>query len=129
MGDPYDGILKHMRNEGAKFNLPGIQLGEMVNSNTLKIGDLQIDKDNLLIADYLLKDYKRKIKIQLAAATGVTEVQSVGDHGSHSHNVKSIGVNDAEISFIDTLKDGDVMAVIPTSDMQTYIILARVVKL
>lgn len=126
--DAYIKLLKHMQEQGSKNNPPSIQLGEMVNSNTLKIGDLQIDKSNLLIADYLLKDYKRKIKIPLVTATGITESQSVGEHGSHSHNVTSIGINDVEINFNDTLKTGDIVAVIPTNDMQIYIILARVVK-
>ncbi len=79
--NPYIEILKHMQDQGAKYNPPSIQLGEMINSNTCKIGDLQIDKDNLLIADDLLN-----------------------------------------------IKAGDIVAVIPTNDMQTYIILARVVK-
>lgn len=82
--DPYIEILQRMRSEGAKFNPPGIQLGEMINSTILKIGDLQVDKTNLLIADYLI---------------------------------------------IDNLKADDVVVVIPTNDMQTYIILARVVRL
>lgn len=117
--DAYVEILKHMQNQGAKFNPPAMQLGEMVNSTTLKIGDLQVDKDNLLIADYLLNTYKRKIKIPTTTATGI-----VGEH-----SISSIGIPDAQMNFTDTLKAGDVVLVTPISDMQLYIILAKVVKL
>ena len=52
--NPYIEIIKHMQFEGAKNNPPTIQLGQMIDEHTLKLGDLQITKENLLFADYLL---------------------------------------------------------------------------
>lgn len=129
--NPYSKLIEQMKKRGATSNPPSIQIGEVISSNplTVKIGDLQIDKDNILIADYLLKDYKRKIKIPEATATGKTNNVSVGDHGTHKHSVDNIGINEVEITFLDTLKAGDRLAILPTSDKQNYIILARVVSM
>ena len=129
--NPYSKIIEQMKKQGATSNPPTIAIGEVISSNplTVKIGDLQIDKDNILITDYLLKDYKRKIKIPEATATGETNNVSVGDHGTHKHSVDNIGINEVEITFLDTLKAGDRLAILPTSDKQNYIILARVVSM
>lgn len=128
--NPYSKLIEQMQKQGSISNPPSMQIGEVISSNplTIRIGDLQIDKDNILIADYL-KEYKRKIKIPEVVATGETNDVSVGDHGTHKHNVTKVGINEVEITFLDTLKQGDKLAILPTSDRQTYIVLARVVSL
>ena len=129
--NPYSKLIEQMKKQGATSNPPSVQIGEVISPNplTIRIGDLQIDKDNILIADYLLKDYKRKIKIPEVVATGETNNVSVGDHGTHKHSVDKIGINEVEIIYLDTFKQGDKLAVLSTEDKQTYIILARVVSL
>ena len=129
--NPYSKLIEQMKKQGATSNSPSIQIGEVISPDPLTVrkGDLQIDKDNILIADYLLKDYRRKVKIPEATATGETNNVSVGDHGTHKHSVDKIGVNEVEITFLDTLKQGDKLAILSTGDGQTYIILARVVSL
>ncbi len=127
--NPYSKIIEQMKKQGASSNPPSIEIGEVISPNplTIKIGDLQVDKDNILIADYLLKEYKRKIKVPKVTATGETNSASVGDHGTHKHDVVKVGINEVELTFLDTLKQGDRLAVWPTEDKQTYIIVARVV--
>jgi len=129
--NPYSKLIEQMKKQGATSNPPSVQIGEVISPNplTIRIGDLQIDKDNILIADYLLKDYKRKIKIPEVVATGETNNVSVGDHATHKHSVDKIGINEVEIIYLDTFKQGDKLAVLSTEDKQTYIILARVVSL
>lgn len=129
--NPYSKMIEIMQKQGSTSNPPAIEIGEVISPNplTVKIGDLQVDKDNILIADYLLKEYKRKIKVPKVTATGETNSASVGDHGTHKHSVDEIGINEVEITFLDTFKQGDKLAIIPTSDRQTFIILARVVSL
>jgi len=129
--NPYSKLIEQMKKQGATSNPPSVQIGEVISPNplTIRIGDLQIDKDNILMADYLLKEYKRKVKIPEVTATGETNNVSVGDHGTHKHSVEKIGINEVEITFLDTFKQGDKLAIIPTSDRQTFIILARVVSL
>jgi len=125
-------LLSQMRKQGKSVNPPGIRLAEVVAplpEIIIKMGDLQIDKDNILIADYLLPEYTRLIAIPLADSQGeVTEV-SVGDHGTHTHEVSKVGIPAGIIRLIDTLKPGDIVAAVPTEDGQTYIILAKVVSL
>lgn len=52
MKDPYVELVKIIKERGADDNPPSLQLGTMVGSNILKIGDLQIDSSNLLINEY-----------------------------------------------------------------------------
>ncbi|AKA68557.1 DUF2577 domain-containing protein [Clostridium scatologenes] len=119
--DPYVSILQHMQNQGKKFNPPSIDIGIVISPDplTIKIGDLQLTKDNILAADFLLSNYKRKISIPSANATGSTTDGSI----------TSITIPDAEMSFTDGLKKDDKLACLATSSEQIYIILCRVVSL
>ncbi len=106
-GNPYAEFIKLMQSHGSKYNPPGIEIAAVTSIEplTIQVGDLQLDKDDLLIADYLLKDYTREIEL------------------SNSANIQG------QLKFVDTLRIGDMLAAISTLDEQTYIILARVVKL
>jgi hypothetical protein len=119
--DPYVSILQRMQNQGRKFNPPSIDIGTVVSSDplTIKIGDLQLTKDNILVADFLLPNYKRKVAIPSTSATGTAEDKSIS----------SIAIPDAELSFTDGLKKDDMVACLATSNEQTYILLCKVVKL
>ena len=99
--NPYAEIIKEMQKQGGKLNPPTIEIGTMINSNTLKLGDLQVTRSNLLIADYLVKDYKRQISVD--------------------------GNTPNEYKFIDGLKSGDRVAALSVADGQKYIILCKVV--
>jgi len=109
MQDPYLELLSQMRKQGKSVNPPGIRLAEVVAplpEIIIKMGDLQIDKDNILIADYLLKEekYIRQFK-------------------TSSDKVNWSSTN--YIKFVDTLKKGELLAVMPVEDKQLYIVLAR----
>lgn len=202
--NPYSALIKIMREQGAKYNPPSIQIGQVISpppNIIIKIGDLQVDKDNILIADYLLPNYKRHITIPtvdkasgslqgeisgasvrdhephmhnvtkiglqdrdatitihadsgtfttadgqkaltqfdiisqstitMPTGTADGEVSSVtlSSHGIHSHELTSLGISNASMLWEDTLNAGDIVAVMPTEDRQTYIILARLVRL
>lgn len=54
--NPYSTLIQLMQEHGAKHNPPSIQVGEIVSpppNIIIKIGELQIDKDNILIANNL----------------------------------------------------------------------------
>ena len=121
MINPYVRILEHMKIQGTKNNPSSIQIGIVITSNplTIKVGDLPINGNNLLIADYLLKNYKREISISTTNATGIA-----GDQ-----NISSIAIPDATLNFINGLNKDDSLALLPTQDNQTYIVLARVVNI
>ncbi|HEX2924806.1 MAG TPA: DUF2577 family protein [Ruminiclostridium sp.] len=151
--NPYTEMLSIMQEHGAKYNPPSIQLAEVLvppPNLIIKMGDVQIDKNNILIADYLLAEYKRAY---LADGRIVFSDDSLGGETAknscqhpHPHSMKSIEVDtydyhtagggregsgedkDKYLRFKDTLFKGDVLAVMPTYDMQMYIVLARVVR-
>lgn len=118
--DPYVSIIGTVRQEGSKFNPPSIDIGVVISPNPLIIAipGLQLNKDNLLVADYLLQGYKRNITIPRTGATGSTS------NGS----ISSIGITNGELDFTDTLKKDDKVACLATSNGQTYIVLCRVVR-
>ncbi|MBI6873740.1 DUF2577 domain-containing protein [Clostridium aciditolerans] len=120
MEDCYGKLINIIKKHGSAYNPPSIDLGVVLNLDPLiiKIGDLQLTKDNLLVADYLLKNYKRKITIPSTSATGSTTTGSI----------TTIGISDADLNFTDSLKKEDILACLATEDRQTYIILCRVVK-
>ena len=141
--NPYSSLIEHMRTQGGKNNTPYVQIGLVVSADplTVKLGDLQISRDNLLVADHLLPDYARKyelsgnIQFSESGDLGSTDSASVGDHGSHSHGITSLNIDtdnttqSGDLTFKDGLKANDIVALIPTLDEQTYIVLAKVVSL
>jgi len=132
MRDPYVRLLEHMQVQGGKNNTPYVQTGEVISTNPLTVmtGDLQLGVDNLLIADYLLPNYARKISIPITGGSGVMSSVTIGDFGSHTHNISGLGIADGGFSLTDDgLKVGDIVALTPTLDEQIYIILAKVVSL
>jgi len=110
MKSPYSRFIKIMREQGSYYNPPAIQIGEIISpppNLKIRVGDLQLDKDDVLIADYLLADYTR-------------EYQTSSDKISWSIS--------NYIKWVDTLKQGDLVALLATADKQTYIVLCKVVK-
>lgn len=128
MQNPYVEMLGIMQRQGAVTNPPGIRLAEVVSSPPnikIRLGELQIDKNNIWIADYLLPNYTRQITL---GGDGEAITHDGGGSYSPYTTLESLQFN-GSLTFVDTIKTGDVLAVIPTTDEQTYIILARVVQL
>ena len=155
--NPYSKMIEIMQKQGATSNPPSIQIGEVIEpppNLVIKVNDLQIDKDNILIADYLLKEHKRRIIIsgerikfsQTDPPMYIGSTNSVNDGGmnasSHSHKITDINIDTKPspypqvlieatrkdrdyIKTTDTLEKGDLLAVLPVEDRQLYIILAR----
>ena len=128
--NPYSKLIEQMQRQGKNMNTPSIQIGRVVSPDplTVEIGELQIDKDNILISDSLLSDYKRNIKLSNTNVSGSTNNAEIEDKGSHEHNIDSLSINSANIEFTDRLKTDDKLAILSTENKQTYIILAKVVR-
>lgn len=126
--NPYSTLINIMRNRGSDFNTPGIQLAEVIApppNLLIKVGDLQVDKKNILIADYLIPGYNRQYS---QGGSGTISTKDSGGTSSPYTVLESINAT-GKVTLTDTLQKGNVLAVIPTSDEQTYIILARVVSI
>ncbi|MBC2579688.1 DUF2577 domain-containing protein [Clostridium sp. DJ247] len=118
--DAYNKILNIMENHGLKYNPPSIDIGIVISESplTIKIEELQLTKDNVLVADFLLPNCKRKINIPNTTAAGSIT----------SGSITSISIPEGELNFTDGLKKNDIIACLATEDRQKYIILARLVK-
>lgn len=99
--DPYVDLINLMRSHGAHNNPSTIELGQVISSNplTIKVQDLPLTKENLLVADYLLANYSREVNVLGTTTT---------------------------MSYIDTLKKDDSVALIRIGAF--YIVLCKVVS-
>ncbi|WP_240951473.1 DUF2577 domain-containing protein [Caldanaerobacter subterraneus] len=119
-------MLKIIREQGAYHNPPPIQIGEVISpppNIKIRVGDLQLDRDDVLIADYLLADYARQIELK-----NVTLQSTLSTVAEHTHTIDSFQINQANLKLKDTLKTGDLVALLATADRQTFIVLCKVVK-
>lgn len=63
MKNQYIQMFEHMQKQGAKYNPPSIVTGTMTSPNTLKVGELQVDSDNLLVNDTLALKEKDRVAV------------------------------------------------------------------
>ena len=93
LDNAYSGIIGIMREQGTKYNAPALMLGEVISANPLliKVGDIQLDKDNLYVADYLMPGYSREASLTGSISFSTSNVSGSTDEQtfSHSHNVDS----------------------------------------
>lgn len=161
LDNPYAGIVNLMREQGGKNNSPDIMLGEVLTpfpELTIKTGDVQLDKDNLLMADYLMPGYKRSYYmkgVMHASYSGnfaSTNSVNVGDHGSHNHSVNNMdfttnkdnfyahgdgnnpvdndgSASDCYLELKDSLKAGDLVALQQFPGTNKFLIYCRVISL
>jgi len=118
-------ILKLMEKHGSRNNPNINSLATVVSvppNLIIQTGDMQITKESILIADYLLNTYSRKINIPTTSNVTSTVTNSNG-----SSSLTNIGLT-GQLNFIDSLNVGDTLAVQEIEDGQTYLILARVVS-
>ncbi|WP_139491299.1 DUF2577 family protein [Brevibacillus dissolubilis] len=116
-----------------------IQLGTVTNAFPnieIKIDGLVLDKDDMVFAEHLLPDHKRKAesKGKLSFSQINAGSTAVGGSPGHSHGIESLQVStdytteEEEITYLDPLKVGDTVLVQPFADGQLYYISNRVVK-
>lgn len=119
IGNPYSEIINQMRNQGAYYNPSGIEIGVVTNEDPIavQLGDLPLNKDNLLIADYLKKGYSRQINIPSTSASGSTSDGSIS----------SIAIPQGNLNLLDNgFKKGDNVALV-RAEATKYLILCKVV--
>ena len=113
-----------MNKRGSQY--PTMEIGQVVSPSplTVKIRDLQIGSEDIYVADYLLADYTREFTFPPTSVNGQTNSAD-----GHTHSLNTVGVVKEDITFLDTVELGDLLAVYPISDNQKYVILARLVKI
>lgn len=95
-----------------------------------------LDKSHLVIASHVLKDYEREFEIFDAEIQftdknyGTTSVAS-----AHSHNINSLNVDSStlkakgKMKWTDTLKQDDLVILVPAGNQQMYILIDKGVEL
>lgn len=149
--NPYSGILSMMQEQGSKNNPPHILIGEVISPDpnlTIKTEDLVLDKDDILVADSLIGEYKRELSETSQGDITVTGTlnsstqhksggSSYAEFASHNHDINNSATlsgtyelsGTTSITFKTGLKAGDLLAIIPTLNRQRYIVLCKVVSL
>lgn len=120
----------------------GPQIGKVISplpEIKIALGDkIILVKEHLIISSHILKDYEREFsiegQIQLSQENaGETDNASVGDHGSHGHKLASLNLDTqyqstGKIKWTDSLKEGDEVILIPTTNEQQYYVIDKVVR-
>ena len=94
----------------------------------VKWNNIELTKENIYIAEYLLVGYRREARGHIVSATQNRSGGS-GDaaYASHNHDIDNDYTDD--IIYTDTLKPGDLVSVLPCAGSQLYIITDKLVKL
>lgn len=128
----YAEIIEMMRAQGSKDNPVTTQLGIMQSANSVKIDDLVLNAEDLYIADYLVAGYTRQIKVPYVSGVTVDTTQSdpfgTVDSAGAYHDPDTKVSTQKQITYVDGLKKGDLVAVQKLNDTNKYVILVRVVE-
>ena len=112
-------MLELMRSQGAKDNPV---------TNSVKIDDLVLNAEDLYIADYLVAGYTRQIKVPYVSGVSVDTTQSNPFASKDNPDPDTLYWTEKQITYIDGLKKGDLVAVQKLDGNNMYVILARVVS-
>ena len=125
-------MLNMMREQGRKDNPIILQIGVMQSANSVKIGNLELNAEDLYIADYLIEGYTKKIKIPYVSGVTVDTAQESGFASNNNSGTYSDPdtrtITQTKITFTDGLKKGDLVAVQKLQNTNKYVILAKVVE-
>lgn len=131
--NPFTTIINELTNRSkSSIDIPIVGIGSILSpppNIKVKYGDLVLDKDNLYVADYLLTNYQREYELTGEGIT--TLVQPIPPDPptiTETWGMTST-ILIGNIKLTDTLKSGDLVALISTQDKQTFIIVCKVQKL
>lgn len=111
----------------------GPQIGTVISPPPelkVRLGDkIILDKKRLVIAAHVLASYRRAIQVQDASSfSGNTASALEGTGYEHTHTYESLGFA-GQMSYTDTLQEGDEVILMPSTDIQTYFLVDKAVKL
>ena len=123
--NPYGNFLEIIRKEAHDNGDAPFFIGTVVQPNPLivKIGDLQIEQENMKVNQALLAGYSRRMSMGTAGATGSTTkgdgISSIGISGDvyHTGRIESRRAGSA----------GEQVVLLKSGDGQQYILLCKVV--
>lgn len=124
----YAEMLNMMREQGKKDNPTTLQLGIMLSENSVKIGDLTLNPEDLYIAKHLLKDYGRTYTVEVPYVSDASLSVKTGNYDVKDVTITLTKQDTIEIESTDGLKKGDLVAVMQLNDTNKFVILEKVVS-
>lgn len=131
-------VLKGVTKGIPKFE--GFIVGKVISPpNDIRISideAIILDKTNLIIAAHVLKDYEREFEIFDAEIQFTDEnMGNTNTVSNHSHTIQSLSVDSqtlkakGKFKWTDTLKEGDLVILVPSQNEQMYILIDKAVEL
>lgn len=130
--NPYLSFVQSMREEGAASNPTPFLIGEVLHHNPLliQVGEIQLEREDVLINEFLLAGYERRLQLNVTTATGNTDSTSGGSgddsFASHSHVVSTIGIKDGAYKTLDDFSKGDKLLMLMSQDQQEFVVVCKV---
>ena len=117
--NPYNNFLGIMREQGEINNPVPFLIGEVKTANplTVAIGDFVLERKDLKINSFLLKNYQRRLNLATTGATGDDAF------ASHAHDQNTIGIPAGTYTTLDDFAVGDEVLILVSADKQQYIIV------
>ncbi|WDV48218.1 DUF2577 family protein [Clostridiaceae bacterium M8S5] len=139
--------LAKLFKERENISYLGPQIGEIImppNDIKIALGDkIVLEKENLIFSSYILNSYSRQFEIKSDENNITFEQDNPGEAFNkevsgatppiHLHKISKMNISTnyestGTITFTDTLKKGDLVLLIPTTDEQKYYVIDKVVK-
>lgn len=118
--NPYLNLLEIMQNQ-SKETPKSFVVGDILSSEPLSIKvaeNIILDREDMLINDFLLAKYSRKIKFKENSVNGSIPLEK---------SLASSDMTEREIETLeDSLKDGDKVVLLLSEDQQQFILLCKV---
>ena len=120
--NPYVSLIEGMRVEGSVNNPVPFMIGIVKSTSPLivQVGEIEFDEEDLLINDFLLAGYKRKVKINASSVSG----NVITEHGG---TLNSFNMSSGELETLDDVfKKGDRVVALISQDQQQIVIICKV---
>lgn len=131
--DPYLSFVGVMQEEGAVRNTSPYLIGEVKSTEPLVVRteEVELTREDMLINEFLLTAYKRKLRLDITQAEGVSQSSSGGSgsgsdsYASHNHGMNTIGIPDGTFTTLEDFAIGDLVLLLMSSNQQQFILVCK----
>lgn len=120
LDNPYLNLAEMMKkNKGT--NIVPFFIGKVISANPLLVqaGNIQLERDDMLINEFLLKNHKRKVHIK-------SKNMDADLNSKKDFKVSNIDMYESEIETEDDFKAGEQVVLLMSTDQQQFVLLCKV---
>ena len=108
----YEKIIKTMRSEAGRTKQGfALKIAEMTSPNSCKIGQIELDKDDIYVSEHLTKRVLNKLDFNIESSGGTSHVHKWSDKSE----------------YFSPLKKGDIVLVAQISNLK-FVIIDKLVE-